>query len=49
MALSMCLDPALPEAGAVSELSDTLSQYTPFFAEDSSSWISVTSEKSPSE
>ena len=49
MALSMHLDPALPEAGAVSELSDTLNQYTPFSAEDNSSWISVTSEKSPNE
>ena len=40
------LDQALPEAGMICELPDTLNQYIPIFAEEyNSSWLSGTSEK----
>lgn len=49
MALSVHLDQALPKAGVICELPDTLNQYIPIFGymneEYNSCWLSVTSEK----
>lgn len=49
MAWSVHLDQALPEAGVICELPDTLNQYIPILGymneEYNSSWLSVTSEK----